>query len=171
MVLREWIARIQGVISSAHGRSRPVRPDPMGSGRAAPLREVASFFLRLGFTAFGGPAAHVALMEQEAVRRRGWLSHEAFLDLLGACNLIPGPSSTQMAMGIGYQRAGWMGLVLGGVCFILPASAMTLVIAWAYVRYGQLPQGQALLYGLNLPFLKEGDSHGSRRRISVSTPA
>lgn len=117
-------------------------------GRVATLRELATFFLRLGFTAFGGPAAHIALMEQEAVRRRGWLSHEAFLDLLGACNLIPGPSSTQMAMGIGYQRAGWMGLVLGGVCFILPASAMTLVIAWAYVRYGQLPQGQALLYGV-----------------------
>ena len=129
-------------------------PDPMEPGRtavergAAPLRELASFFLRLGFTAFGGPAAHIALMEQEAVRRRGWLSHEAFLDLLGACNLIPGPSSTQVAMGIGYQRAGWIGLVLGGVCFILPASAMTLVIAWAYVRYGQLPQGQALLYGV-----------------------
>ena len=129
-------------------------PDPMEPGRtavgrgAAPLRELAFFFLRLGFTAFGGPAAHIALMEQEAVRRRGWLSHEAFLDLLGACNLIPGPSSTQVAMGIGYQRAGWIGLVLGGVCFILPASAMTLVIAWAYVRYGQLPQGQALLYGV-----------------------
>jgi len=126
----------------------------MDSGRtavgrgAAPLRELATFFLRLGFTAFGGPAAHIALMEQEAVRRRGWLSREAFLDLLGACNLIPGPSSTQVAMGIGYQRAGWIGLVLGGVCFILPASAMTLVIAWAYVRYGQLPQGQALLYGV-----------------------
>lgn len=116
-----------------------------GDGR---LLEVAGFFLRLGFTAFGGPAAHIALMEQEAVRRRGWLSREAFLDLLGACNLIPGPSSTQMAMSIGYRRSGWKGLVLGGVCFILPAAAMTLVIAWAYVRYGSLPRGQALLYGI-----------------------
>ncbi len=117
-------------------------------GDAHRLRSLAAFFLRLGFTSFGGPAAHVAMMEQEAVRRRGWLTHEAFLDLLGACNLIPGPSSTQMAMSIGYRRAGWKGLVLGGVCFILPAVGMTLAIAWAYVRFGQLPQGQALLYGV-----------------------
>ncbi len=128
-----------------------------GSGGAGSLGELAAFFLRLGFTAFGGPAAHIALMEQEAVRRRNWLSHEAFLDLLGACNLIPGPSSTQMAMGIGYRRAGWRGLVLGGACFVLPATAMTLAIAWAYVRYGQLPRAQALLYGIKpviLAFLK-----------------
>jgi len=112
------------------------------------LRSLAAFFLRLGFTSFGGPAAHVAMMEQEVVRRRGWLTHEAFLDLLGACNLIPGPSSTQMAMSIGYRRAGWKGLVLGGACFILPAAGMTLAIAWAYVRFGQLPRGQAMLYGI-----------------------
>jgi chromate transporter len=112
------------------------------------LREVTVFFLRLGFTAFGGPAAHIALMEEEAVRRRGWLTHEAFLDLLGATNLIPGPSSTQMAMSIAYRRAGWMGLLLGGTCFILPAALLTLAIAWAYVRYGRLPQAQALLYGI-----------------------
>jgi len=113
-----------------------------------PLRELGLFFLRLGLTSFGGPAAHIAMMEQEAVRRRGWLSHEAFLDLLGAVNLIPGPSSTQMAMNIGYQRAGWSGLVLGGVCFIFPAALLTLGIAWAYVRYGRLPQAQGLLYGI-----------------------
>jgi chromate transporter len=112
------------------------------------LREVAGFFLRLGFTAFGGPAAHVAMMQQEAVQRRGWLTQEDFLDLLGATNLIPGPSSTQMAMSIGYRRAGWAGLVLGGACFILPASLLTLGIAWAYVRYGRLPQAQGLLYGI-----------------------
>jgi len=122
----------------------PKRPQ----GQEGALGEFSAFFLRLGFTAFGGPAAHIALMEQEAVQRRGWLTHEAFLDLLGACNLIPGPSSTQMAMGIGYRQGGWMGLVLGGLCFILPATAMTLAIAWAYVRFGRLPQGQAVLYGI-----------------------
>ncbi len=118
------------------------------NGVGHPLRELSGFFLRLGFTAFGGPAAHIALMEQEAVRKRQWLSHEAFLDLLGAVNLIPGPSSTQMAMNIGYQRAGWLGLVMGGVCFILPASIITLGMAWAYVRFGRLPQVQGLLYGI-----------------------
>jgi chromate transporter len=124
---------------------------PTDGAKAAPrtsLWDLARFFLRLGFTAFGGPAAHIALMEQEAVQRHRWLSSEAFLDLLGACNLIPGPSSTQVAMGIGYRQGGWIGLVLGGVCFILPASVMTLGIAWAYVRYGQLPRSQALLYGI-----------------------
>lgn len=112
------------------------------------LREVVAYFLRLGLTAFGGPAAHIAMMEQETVRKRGWLSHEAFLDLLGATNLIPGPSSTQLAMSIGYQRAGWLGLLLGGTCFILPAALLTLAIAWAYVRFGRLPQAQGLLYGI-----------------------
>jgi chromate transporter len=113
-----------------------------------PFVSLAVFFLRLGCTAFGGPAAHIALMEQEAVKRRRWLSSEAFLDLLGACNLIPGPSSTQMAMAIAYRQAGWLGLVLGGCCFILPASLLTLAIAWAYVRFGALPQAQGLLYGI-----------------------
>jgi len=112
------------------------------------LRELAGFFLRLGLTAFGGPAAHVAMMERELVAKRGWLSREAFLDLLGATTLIPGPGSTQMAMAIGWQRAGWMGLVLGGCCFILPAALLTLALAWGYVRFGRLPQVQGLLYGL-----------------------
>jgi chromate transporter len=111
-------------------------------------RELAAFFLKLGLTAFGGPAAHIALMEREAVGRRGWLTHEEFLDLLGATSLIPGPSSTQMAMSIGYRRAGWAGLLLGGVCFIVPASLLTLALAWAYVTYGRLPQAQGLLYGI-----------------------
>jgi chromate transporter len=119
-------------------------------GRRAPhaLRDVALFFLRLGFTAFGGPAAHVAMMEEEVVRRRGWLKREEFLDLLGATNLIPGPNSTELAIFIGYKRAGWRGLVLGGVCFILPASVITLAFAWAYVQFGSLPEVSALLYGV-----------------------
>jgi len=115
---------------------------------AHPRQEVAAFFLRLGLTAFGGPAAHVAMMEREAVHKRGWLSREAFLDLLGATSLIPGPGSTQMAMGLGYRRAGWAGLLLGGTCFVLPAALLTLGIAWAYVRFGRLPQAQGLLYGI-----------------------
>jgi chromate transporter len=113
----------------------------------ASLGEIFSFFLRLGVTAFGGPAAHIGLMQREAVERRGWLSRERFLDLVGACNLLPGPSSTQVAMALGYSRAGWMGLLIAGVCFILPASLATLALAWAYVRFGSLPQAQGLLYG------------------------
>ena len=109
--------------------------------------ELFRFYVRLGLTAFGGPAAHIALMEHEAVERRGWLSRERFLDLVGACNLLPGPSSTQVAMALGYDRGGCMGLAIAGVCFILPASLATLALAWAYVRYGHLPQAAGLLYG------------------------
>jgi chromate transporter len=112
------------------------------------LAELAAFFLRLGFTAFGGPAAHIAMMEEEVVRRRRWLSREEFLDMLGATNLIPGPNSTEMAIHIGLSRAGWRGLVVAGACFILPAAGITLAIAWAYVRFGALPQAQAVLYGI-----------------------
>jgi chromate transporter len=111
------------------------------------LGEIARLFLRLGLTAFGGPAAHIGLMEREAVARRGWMSRGQFLDLVGACNLLPGPSSTQVAMTLGYSRGGWMGLAAAGACFILPASLATLALAWAYVRYGSLPQAQGLLYG------------------------
>ncbi len=120
----------------------------MHPARLRELRDLAGFFLRLGCTAFGGPAAHVALMEREAVVRRRWLTREAFLDQLGATNLIPGPSSTQMAMGIGWRRAGWPGLLVGGCCFILPAALLTLALAWAYVRFGRLPQARGVLYGL-----------------------
>jgi chromate transporter len=109
--------------------------------------EILRFFLRLGLTAFGGPAAHLGLMQREAVERRGWMTRAQFLDLVGACNLLPGPSSTQVAMALGYNRGGWRGLVVAGVCFILPASLATLALAWAYVRYGSLPQTQGLLYG------------------------
>jgi chromate transporter len=110
--------------------------------------ELALIFLRLGTTAFGGPAAHIALMEQEFVRRRGWLTHEEFLDMIGAANLVPGPSSTEVAIHIGLRRAGWVGLVLAGVCFILPAALLVSGFAWAYVRFGSLPSFQAALYGI-----------------------
>jgi chromate transporter len=113
-----------------------------------PLAELALLFLRLGTTAFGGPAAHVALMEDEVVRRRGWLTREEFLDLLGATNLIPGPNSTEMALHIGRRRAGWAGLAVAGLCFILPAALLVLAIAWAYVRWGALPAADALLRGV-----------------------
>jgi chromate transporter len=113
-----------------------------------PLREIAVSFLRLGTTAFGGPAAHIAMMEEEFVRRRGWLSREEFLDMLGATNLIPGPNSTEMAIHIGHQRAGWKGLVVGGVCFIVPAMLIVMAAAWAYMRFGSLPQFQGIMYGI-----------------------
>jgi hypothetical protein len=114
-----------------------------------PLGEIVRLFLRLGLTAFGGPAAHLGLMQREAVERRGWMSRERFLDLVGACNLLPGPGSTQVAMALGYSRGGWIGLIVAGCCFILPASLATLALAWAYVRYSSLPQAQGLLYGPN----------------------
>jgi chromate transporter len=115
---------------------------------SGPLREVIGLFLRLGFTAFGGPAAHIAMMEDETVRRRQWLTREQFLDLFGAASLIPGPSSTELAIYLGFRRAGWLGLIAGGVCFILPAAVMVAAIAWAYLRYGNLPQATAVLYGI-----------------------
>lgn len=110
--------------------------------------ELAGLFLRLGTTAFGGPAAHIAMMEDEVVRRRKWLTREEFLDLLGATNLIPGPNSTELAIHIGHHRAGWPGLVVAGTCFILPAFLIVLGIAWAYVTYGKLPAADGILYGV-----------------------
>lgn len=112
------------------------------------LVEVAALFLKLGFTAFGGPAAHIAIMHDEVVLRRKWLTDEEFLDLLGATNLIPGPNSTEMAVHIGYVRAGWMGLFLGGICFIAPAMLIVLGLAWLYVEDGETPQVEWLLYGI-----------------------
>src|SRR5205807_7279841 len=110
--------------------------------------EVALLFLKLGVIAFGGPAAHIALMRQEVVARRRWLSEQAFLDLLGASNLIPGPTSTELAIYLGYTRAGAPGLLLAGLLFILPAMLMVLAFAWAYVQFGGTPQAGALLYGI-----------------------
>lgn len=112
------------------------------------LGELALLFLKLGCIAFGGPAAHIAMMRDEVVRRRQWLSDAEFLDLLGATNLIPGPNSTELAIHIGHKRAGFAGLVVAGACFILPAMLIVLCIAWAYVRFGTLPQAQGILYGV-----------------------
>jgi chromate transporter len=120
-------------------------PEP---SRRVRLRTVAALFLRLGATSFGGPAAHIALMEEEVVRRRGWLTHAEFLDLLGATNLIPGPNSTEMAIHIGHRVAGWRGLLVAGACFILPALLIVTALAWVYVRYGQLPAVAGVLYGV-----------------------
>jgi chromate transporter len=113
-----------------------------------PLRTVAALFLRLGATSFGGPAAHIALMEDEVVRRRGWITEAEFLDLVGATNLIPGPNSTEMAIHIGHRVAGWPGLVVAGACFILPAVLIVTALAWVYVRYGQVPAVAGVLYGI-----------------------
>jgi chromate transporter len=112
------------------------------------LRELAALFLKLGTIAFGGPAAHIAMMEDEVVRRRRWMTHDEFLDLLGATNLIPGPNSTEMAIHIGHRRAGWRGLVVAGASFILPAVLIVMGFAWAYVRYGSIPQVKGVLYGI-----------------------
>ena len=112
------------------------------------LRELAALFLKLGFIAFGGPAAHIAMMEDEVVERRRWLSRQHFLDLIGATNLIPGPNSTEMVMHVGYERAGWRGLLVAGACFIGPAVGLTGLAAWAYVAYGALPAVEPFLYGI-----------------------
>ena len=113
-----------------------------------PLTELAALFLRLGVTAFGGPAAHIAMMRDEAVERRAWLTDAEFLDLVAATNLIPGPNSTEMAIHLGYKRGGITGLFVAGVCFILPASLIVGAIAWAYMRYGDAPQVDRLMYGI-----------------------
>jgi chromate transporter len=112
------------------------------------LLELARLFLKLGAVAFGGPPAHIAMMEDEVVSRRGWLTREEFLDFLGATNLIPGPNSTEMAIHVGRARAGWPGLLIAGCSFILPASIMVSALAWAYVRFGSLPQVAGVLYGV-----------------------
>jgi chromate transporter len=112
------------------------------------VRELALLFLKLGTIAFGGPAAHIAMMEDEVVRRRGWLTRAEFLDLLGATNLIPGPNSTELAIHIGHRRAGWPGLLVAGAAFILPAMLIVMVVGWAYHRYGALPETRGLLYGV-----------------------
>ncbi|MFN0097812.1 MAG: chromate efflux transporter [Gemmatimonadaceae bacterium] len=114
----------------------------------SPLRELAALFLKLGTTAFGGPAAHIAMMEDEVVTRRQWLTREAFLDLVSASNLIPGPNSTELAIHIGWQRARWAGLLVAGLAFILPAMVIVWVIAALYVAYGSLPAAAGLLAGV-----------------------
>jgi chromate transporter len=122
-------------------------PEPQSPSPGS-LAELARLFLKLGTIAFGGPAAHIAMMEEEVVRRRRWLDHERFVDLLGATNLIPGPNSTEMAIHIGLLRAGWKGLVVAGSCFILPAMLIVWGLAALYVKYGALPEAAWLLYGV-----------------------
>ncbi|HEX2470596.1 MAG TPA: chromate efflux transporter [Candidatus Limnocylindrales bacterium] len=117
-------------------------------GRGGRLTGLAAVFLRLGLTSFGGPAAHVALMRDEFVRRRGWLDDPTFLDLLGAANLIPGPTSTELAMHIGFRRAGRSGLVVAGLAFLLPAVLVVAALAWLYVEYGRRPEIEALFVGV-----------------------
>lgn len=112
------------------------------------IGQLLALFLKLGVTAFGGPAAHIAMMEDEVVTRRQWLTRERFLDLLGATNLIPGPNSTEMAIHIGFVRAGVIGLLVAGISFILPAALLTLGCAWVYDRFQTVPQAEALLYGI-----------------------
>jgi len=112
------------------------------------IREIALLFLRLGLVAFGGPPAHIAMMRQEIVRRKGWVDDERFVDLVGATNLIPGPNSTELAIHLGFERGRWRGLVTAGVCFILPAAIIVTALAWAYVTYGQTPAFTAVLYGV-----------------------
>ncbi len=115
---------------------------------ASRLREVILLFLKLGVTGFGGPAAHIAMMHEETVTRRKWFTEQEFLDLVGATNLIPGPNSTEMTIHIGFLRAGWPGLIVGGVCFILPAMLIVLMLAGLYVRFGTMPQAAWLMYGV-----------------------
>jgi len=112
------------------------------------LKEVAKLFFKLGSIAFGGPAAHIAMMEDEVVKKRKWMTHQHFLDLVGATNLIPGPNSTEMTMHCGHERAGWKGLIVAGACFVFPAVVITMIFAWLYQQYGQLPKVEPFIYGI-----------------------
>ncbi|MBE3604927.1 chromate efflux transporter [bacterium] len=125
-----------------------VAETPDAGRKTTRLGELAALFFRLGTTAFGGPAAHIAMMEDEVVGRRGWVTREAFLDMIGACNLIPGPNSTEMAIHIGHRRAGLAGSFVAGGAFIIPAATITVALAWAYVRFGAMPQVGGALYGV-----------------------
>jgi len=112
------------------------------------LAKIAKLFFKLGCISFGGPAAHIAMMEDEVVNKRKWMSQEHFLDLIGATNLIPGPNSTEMTMHCGHERAGWKGLIVAGFCFIFPAVVITSFFAWLYEQYGQLPEIEPYIYGI-----------------------
>ncbi len=112
------------------------------------LKEIAQVFFKLGCFAFGGPAAHIAMMEDEVVSKRKWMTHEHFLDLIGATNLIPGPNSTEMTMHCGHERCGWLGMFVAGGCFIFPAVFITGILAWVYVEYGELPNVKPFMVGI-----------------------
>lgn len=131
-----------------HEDDGTVRNESPSSPRGGRLRELALLFLKLGAISFGGPAAHIALMEAEIVGKRRWVTRQQFLDMLGAANLIPGPTSTETAITTGYVRAGWPGLCIAGICFILPAAVITGAFAWVYVRFGNLPQAASVLAGI-----------------------
>jgi chromate transporter len=122
--------------------------DESSTIREASLAEIAVVFLKLGTIAFGGPAAHLAMMEEEFVRRRQWITHAEFLDRLATANLIPGPSSTEVAIFVGQLKRGWRGLIVAGCCFIIPAAIIVSAIAWAYVRFGSLPRAESILYAI-----------------------
>lgn len=124
------------------------RPEEGIKTEQGTVSEVARLALKLGFTAFGGPAAHIAMLHDEVVTRRKWISEQRFLDMLGATNLIPGPNSTEMVIHVGYIRAGYAGLIAAGMGFILPAATMVLLLAWLYVTYGTTPTAEWLLYGI-----------------------
>src|SRR5918997_1590739 len=134
--------------SSGSAGVQPPTPITSLVSRGDGLPEVARVALKLGVTAFGGPAAHIAMLREEAVVRRKWLTDAYFLDLVGATNLIPGPNSTEMVIHVGYLRAGWRGLLVAGTLFILPAAAIVLALGWAYVQFGATPAGESLLYGI-----------------------
>jgi chromate transporter len=112
------------------------------------LKEIAKLFLKLGIIGFGGPAVHIAMMQDEVVVKKKWLTEQHFLDLIGATNLIPGPNSTEMAIHIGHEKAGWKGLIIAGFCFIFPAVIITGFFAWLYKEYGQIPEVEPFLYGI-----------------------
>ncbi len=122
--------------------------DPSAGTSSQRVAEVARLFLKLGLTAFGGPAAHIAMMRTEVVERRGWVSNERFVDLMGIASAIPGPTSTEMAIYLGYLHAGGWGLVVGGLCFIVPAMLMVMALGWVYVTFGSLPQTGWIFYGI-----------------------
>ncbi|WP_370900820.1 chromate efflux transporter [Chryseobacterium gossypii] len=115
---------------------------------AEDLKQIAGLFLKLGIIGFGGPAAHISMMHEEVVTKRKWLTEQHFLDLIGATNLIPGPNSTEMAIHIGREKAGWQGLIIAGICFIFPAVIITGFFAWLYKEYGRLPEIQPFVYGI-----------------------
>lgn len=112
------------------------------------LKEIAILFFKLGSISFGGPAAHIAMMENEVVKKRKWITHQHFLDLIAATNLIPGPNSTEMTMHCGHERGGWKGMLIAGICFILPAVLITMIFSWFYKEYGHLPKVEAFIYGI-----------------------
>jgi chromate transporter len=128
--------------------ANPSPPNP-SHGKNSVLREIAAYFIRLGFTAFGGPAAHIALMEEQLVQRRKWLDRTHFLDLIALINFLPGPNSTELAIALGRLRGGWRGLIIAGTCFIVPAVLIILPIAWLYVNYGHLPHVLGILRGIS----------------------